>query len=438
MGALRLHLILAAAALAQQSAAPQRFPVEAISVEGAKAYQPGAIVAASGLSKGQLGDSRAFDVARDRLIATGAFVTVGYRYSPSLSGKGYAVVFEVAEVEQLLPYRFERLPVPEAQIRAHLRGAIPLFSDKVPASQQVLDLYRDAVQALLKSKGATETVRARVNSDAPNDLHVVFLPAGALPAVAEVYFKGNKVLAETALQSAITGTAIGAEYTEKRFREILNLGVRPIYEARGRVRVAFTRIETAPAKDVKGVAVTVTVDEGESYSLGEVRVQGAGDNKIASDVLRAVDLKTGEVLNLDQITAGQEKINQFMRRNGFMKAASTVERNIRDKEKLVDISYQVEPGLRYTFGKLVVKGLDLHGDHEVRRIWGMAAGKPFNAEYPTFFLAKLNEEGLFDDLGKAESKVALNDGDLTAEVTLIFHATPISPEEKAKRRSRPK
>jgi len=46
---------------------------------------------------------------------------------------------------------------------------------------------------------------------------------------------------------------------------MLDASIRPIYDARGRVRVSFPKIETEKAKDVEGLIVTVTVDEGDSY-----------------------------------------------------------------------------------------------------------------------------------------------------------------------------
>jgi outer membrane protein insertion porin family len=70
------------------------------------------------------------------------------------------------------------------------------------------------------------------------------------------------------------GVAIGTPYTEDRFREVLNNAMRPVYEARGRVRVSFPEIKTEPAKDVQGVNVTVTVDEGRPTNLGKVAIEG--------------------------------------------------------------------------------------------------------------------------------------------------------------------
>jgi len=62
---------------------------------------------------------------------------------------------------------------------------------------------------------------------------------------------------------------------------------------RGGVRVSFPEIRTEPAKDVQGVNVTVTVDEGQSYELGKVAIEGP--SPLAPDVLlKAGDFKTGD------------------------------------------------------------------------------------------------------------------------------------------------
>ena len=50
----------------------------------------------------------------------------------------------------------------------------------------------------------------------------MFRPAGAMPVVAEVAFTGNKVIPEGALREAIRGVAIGARFTETRFRQLLD------------------------------------------------------------------------------------------------------------------------------------------------------------------------------------------------------------------------
>jgi outer membrane protein assembly factor BamA len=113
--------------------------VEAFTVEGNHAYTAEQILAAAGLRAGQLGGKTEFDAARDKLEATGAFDNVSYRFAPSKDGEGYDVVFEVAEVGQLYPIRFEDLPARDDQLRAWLKQKDPLFGDKIPATKLVVD-----------------------------------------------------------------------------------------------------------------------------------------------------------------------------------------------------------------------------------------------------------------------------------------------------------
>ena len=52
-------------------------------------------------------------------------------------------MFEVAEVDQLFPYRFEELPLADDELRAALRKQEPILGDQIPATQEVMDRYVD-------------------------------------------------------------------------------------------------------------------------------------------------------------------------------------------------------------------------------------------------------------------------------------------------------
>ena len=113
-----------------------------------------------------------------------AFESVAYRYEPGPEKKGYLVTFEVADIQQVYPLRFERLPVPEAELRSVVRRALPLFGDRVPGTKETIELARRTVEDYLKTKGHNEPVSARVISDRPDDLYISIHPAAAPPVVA--------------------------------------------------------------------------------------------------------------------------------------------------------------------------------------------------------------------------------------------------------------
>jgi len=238
------------------------------------------------------------------------------------------------------------------------------------------------------------------------------------PVVAEVQFKGNDVIQQTALQAAVAGAAVGVPFQEERFRQILDMSVRPLYEARSRIQVKFPRITAERAADVSGLRVTVEVEEGPPFDLGAVTVQ---PTVIDSDaLLKAGRFKPGEPADFEAINAGIERMRTMVRRQGYLQAKAATERKINEAKKTVDVHVRIDPGERYTFGKLTVQGLDIQTEPVIRRIWTMKPGQPFNPEYPDFFLERVRQDGLFDNLGKTKATVKIDEESKTADVTLEF------------------
>src|ERR1035441_1913797 len=65
-------------------------------------------------------------------------------------------------------------------------------------------------------------------------------------------------------------------------------------------------------------------------------------------------------------------------------------------ERRIRVAVHIDAGPRFTMGKLNIVGLDLNGEFEIKRIWTMKEGGPFNADYPDSFLTRVREEGLFE------------------------------------------
>ncbi len=101
-----------------------------------------------------------------------------------------------------------------------------------------------------------------------------------------------------------------------------------------------------------------------------------------------------------------------------------------DKAKKVNVVVQVDRGPRYTFSKLDIQGLDILSEPEIRKMWGLKTGEPFDAEYPDRFLQRVREEGIFDNLGDTKSLIQKDDQARTVAVTLIFKGAPPKPPKK--------
>jgi outer membrane protein insertion porin family len=408
-----------------------RWPIESLRVEGNHSYKTEQVLAITGLKVGQVVGRPEFDAARDRLIASGAFDTVSYRFQPEVGTRGYIATFTVTEIEQVYPVRFEDLHVSERDLTATLKAKDPLFADgKLPATQPVFQRYVKWVQEYLAAKGITEKIVGAVVPDRPGEFVISFHPDRPLPVVALIYFKGNVVVPLAKLQDAAQ-TAVGMPFTEDRFRDALNASVRPIYEARGRVRVSFPTIKTEPNKDITGLNVTVTVDEGETYKLGKVAIDGPTPLP-ADELLGAGEFKTDDIADFDKINEGVDRMKKALRHAGYLNADVISRRAIDDDKRLVSLTLWVEAGTQFTMHKLTIVGLDLDGEAEINRIWTMKPGKPFNPDYPDMFLRIVKEEGLFDNLSKTKADVKIDDKEHTADVTLTFSGGTPPPATKGR------
>src|SRR5579883_31520 len=394
------------------------WPVETVSVEGNHLYTADQILAVAGLRAGEIAGKAEFEAARDRLNATGAFDNVGYHFAPSPDGKGYDAAIEVTEVPQVYPLRFQDLPASDAELRAVFKKKFPLFGEKMPATKAMLDRYVAALSEFLAAKNYHEPVAAKPTSDATSDLVIVFRPAKARPNIARVKFTNAGDLPTGMLETAMFGVAVGIPYDEPEFRLLLDSQIRPIFEARGKIRVAFPKITTEPAKDVDGVDVTVQVEPGPVYTLEHVSFTGAEapDEPFA----KLANFKTNQAVDFDQVKAAQDRIAQSMHHSGYLQANSSVKRDIDDQNKKISIVIDVKPGPLFTLGKLEIVGLDIESEPVIRKMWTLQPGKPFNDSYPEHFLNRIKQGGVFDNLKTTRSETKIN-ADHTVDVTLYFN-----------------
>src|ERR1035438_5454276 len=130
-------------------AAPSKWPVETLTVEGNRKYTREQVLAVAGLKVGQLAGKAEFEAARDRLTASGAFETVGYKFEPGPNKQGYVASFQVTEVDLAYPVRFEGLGVGEQEIEGMLRAKDSLYSPaNLPATKAVIDRYTAWIQEI--------------------------------------------------------------------------------------------------------------------------------------------------------------------------------------------------------------------------------------------------------------------------------------------------
>jgi outer membrane protein insertion porin family len=416
------------ASVVETPAAPDKYPIREIRVTGNQSLSEVQVVSASGLQLNQPAGKQDIDAAKDRLVATGMFESVGYRFGPSGDGKGYAANFEVVEIQTMFPVQFENLPEPTGEIEAFLKSRSVMFGPKIPGTTQVIDSYARLIAEYLASHNHAGNVIGQLIQTGKDQFKVNFRTSDPLPPVTSVTFTGNKAIIGVKLQNAINDVAFGMPFSKDAFRMLLDHQIRALYESRGMLKVSFPMFTTEPDPKLKGVTVHVTVNEGPVYTLKKVTVAGAD-----ADLVKTAKITTDETANFDSINEGLDRVKQELKRAGYMKADGQVDRMLDDKALTVEVVLQMEKGPLYRFGKLTIQGLDLNGEPAVRKMWSVEEGKPFNALYPDFFLKRVREEGMFDGLGDTKAKTDIDEATHIANVTLVFGGAKPALLERRKR-----
>jgi outer membrane protein insertion porin family len=409
---------------------PNAFPIVKIAIEGNHNFTADQIAKVAGVKVGDVVDKAKLDAAHERLVGCGAFDSVAYRYDPDLNKKGVDLTYQVVEVPTLFPLMFEELPAPDADLRAWLQQHDPLFGPKVSATKEALEHYRQLIADYLASAhDYHEPIVGRLSSENPPDLVILFRPATQRPTIAQVRATDTGEIPAGVVQSTAYGVAVGTIYSEPRFRQVLDNSIRPLYEAVGRIRVAFPQVEAEPDADVKGVVVKFSVEQGPVYKFGKVQISGADTSTIEVEAV-VKKLKTGQLANFDDVKAAQDRLHDEFRHQGYLRASTEVLRTVDDDKKVVDVNIRINTGPLYTFHQLTIVGLDLEGEPVIRKLWGLAPGKAFVPDYPDHFLARVNEMGLFDDLKSTEAEQNIDQDKHTVDVTLTFKAGRAAPTKR--------
>ncbi len=427
--------------MAGQDGGPQHAPkkqappgiLHSVSVRGNQLYSSAEIIEESGLKPGSRVDRAIIDQAREKLQATELFNNVAFEYRTSAGVvPAYDVTFQVAENEQIFPTRFERLGISADALRSCLRDQVKLYSDKIPGTEGVLHRYAAAAEQCASQSGQTVKVRAAISNEDPQQLTVLFTPDKPAPTISQVIVSGNQAVDTGTILRAVNSVAIGSPLSDTRLKMILDGAIRPLYAAKGYAAVSFPKVETEPAKTNLGVIVKVEIKDGPAFKFGSIRFRGNGLDE--DEIRSTIPFKSGQPFNSEQVDNFRLELVRKMRRHGLLDASITTESEPEGSKRAVNVTYNVTPGAIYNFQALDIQGLDVTSEPVVARLWGEKQGHPFNPDYPDFFLKRVQQQGLFDNLADARSDYSADASTHNVTVHLYFKGGESAKEHDRKKR----
>jgi translocation and assembly module TamA len=158
-----------------------------------------------------------------------------------------------------------------------------------------------------------------------------------------------------------------------------------LYGSRGYYQARIAR-ESATPEEPDGVALTVTVDEGQVTRVGTLDVTGL-EGLPAADreaVLAGLRLKVGAPFVESDWDAAKNGLVKRLRARGYAKAADAGQALVDVDSHLAALTISVRPGIRYRFGAIDVKA-DPHGRIPPLFVWeqvrlAIPEGAPYSDE----------------------------------------------------------
>jgi outer membrane protein insertion porin family len=168
-----------------------------------------------------------------------------------------------------------------------------------------------------------------------------------------------------------------------------------------------------------GLHVTVKVDEGEQFRVGEVSLSGAGLEEVGDvrELLDRLSLKSGDVFSAGALRRDVEKVTDVFADVGYAFAAVEPTTNMRPMEQLVDILFAVDKGPQVYVDRIEVKGNVKTRDKVLRRELELQEQELFSGSKLRKSRAQLQRLGFFKSVDIKTRRASAPDRlDVTVEV----------------------
>lgn len=170
-----------------------------------------------------------------------------------------------------------------------------------------------------------------------------------------------------------------------------------LYFNEGYVQVKIEKPQVYVTPDKKGIYITIRVDEGEQFKVGDVDF--AGDILFSRDELREfIKIDEKEVFAYEVLQKDLSELQAKYGDLGFAFANVIPRTNVDEKNKKVDIVFEFDKGNKVYFGKINVVGNNRTRDKVVRRELKVIEGELYNETRKRESMENIQRLGFFEEV----------------------------------------
>jgi outer membrane protein insertion porin family len=426
--------------------------ISEINVQGNRRIPAETVKARIFTHPGDIYDPAALERDFNSLWNTGYFEDI--RFSREETPKGWRLIIQVKEKPTIREINYVGLSsVSTSDVLDRFKEAKVGLSVESQYDPTKVKKAEVTIKGLLAEHGRQfSTVRTEIRQIPPAAIGVTFVvKEGPKVKVGKIKFEGNKNVKSRVLRYAMKNLrpigvphSIFLESIFARTYDATKLDedterVRNEYQNRGYFKMNTSGQAKTEIHDTghtgfhipllqggagKSVDITMSIDEGERYTLGGITFK---NNKAVQNVraLRALfPIKDGDVFSKEKVGKGLENLRKAYGQLGYINFTSIPDTRFDDDKKLIYLDVDVDEGKQFYVRRIEFQGNTTTRDKVIRREIALEEGNIYDSHLWELSLLRLNQLGYFDQLKPDDPNTTirqLDEKDGLVDLTLKIH-----------------
>ena len=291
-------------------------------------------------------------------------------------------------------------------------------------NQEKIKADMDKIKNLYEAKGYNNAeIIDTVEKDGEKDFRINFdIKENNKIYIKTITFEGNEAYSSRELKKMMSST----EYTIFSFfndsgmfkRDALKLDAHKIsthYFNNGFINSQVAEPEIT--QDEKGIYIKIKINEGKRYKFGKIEISGDSLLKPQTELLTSLKIITGKYYDRESLTKDIDLLTEACNDEGYANADVNPKVNIRDKEQLVDIDFQIKKGPLVYINRISITGNTITRDKVVRRQLEIVEGSLYSSSSLKHSYTNLNRLRYFEEVDfQTEKNPDKNEMDINIRV----------------------
>jgi outer membrane protein insertion porin family len=378
--------------------AADAFVVKDIRVEGLQRVEPGTVFSYLPV---QVGESFTEEKGAESIKA---LYSTGFFRDVQIQAQGNVLIVIVEERPTISRIEFTGMKEFDVEtIRKSLKAvgvAEARFYDKALIDKAEQELKRQYVG---KGMFAAEVV-ATVTPVERNQVAVYFnVDEGPVAKIQEINIIGNEAFSESTLKSQMilkTGGWLSWYskdnlYSKQKLTADLET-IRSYYLNRGYLEFVIESTQVSITPDKKGIYLTISIREGQKFTVKDVRLAGETLGKEA-EFMQLMKLKAGDTFSTAKLTESTRAIAEILGTYGYAFATINPQPDIRRDLAEVDLTLVIDPGRRIYVRQVAISGNAKTRDLVIRREMRQFESSWFDSDKIELSKKRLGRLGYFTE-----------------------------------------